>query len=43
MIDLPTISREELVDRIKVSLQSKPYKSHYCEYSAAPAPTEPAA
>lgn len=43
MNNLPTISQEELVERVRAGLQSKPFRSGYSEFSAAPPSTPPAA
>jgi hypothetical protein len=43
MIDVPTITQDELVERIKSKLESKPHKASYSHFSVAPDPTEPAA
>lgn len=42
MIDVPTITQDELVERIKAKLESRPHTSTYSHFSVAPAPTEPA-
>jgi hypothetical protein len=42
MIDVPTITEEELVRRIKAKLDSKPFKPDYSDFDVAPAPIEPA-
>lgn len=43
MIDVPTITRDQLVERIKSKLESRPHKATYSHFSVAPDPTEPAA
>jgi hypothetical protein len=43
MIDVPTISQDELVEQIRADLASRPYTSRYSHFSVAPPPTEPAA
>jgi hypothetical protein len=43
MIDVPTITQDELVRQIKAKLESRPHKASYSHFSVAPAPTEPAA
>jgi hypothetical protein len=43
MIDVPVITQDEVIRRIKAKLESRPYRSSYSHFSVAPAPTEPAA
>jgi len=43
MIGVPTITQDELVERIKAKLKARPHTSSYSHFSVAPAPTEPAA
>jgi hypothetical protein len=43
MIDVPTITQDELVEVIKTNLASRPHTPSYSHFSLAPAPTEPAA
>jgi SIR2-like domain len=43
MSDVPTITQDELVERIKTKLESRPHIPSYSHFSVAPAPTEPAA
>jgi hypothetical protein len=38
-----SITRDELIGRIKAKLESKPHKGAYGDFRVAPAPTEPAA
>jgi hypothetical protein len=43
MIDAPTITQDELVERIQAKLAFRPHTSSYSHFSVAPASTEPAA
>ncbi len=43
MIDVPTITQDELVEQIKIKLESRPHKPSYTHFSKAPEPTAPAA
>jgi hypothetical protein len=43
MIGVPTITQQELVERIRVNLESKPSISRYFHFSIEPAPTQSAA
>jgi hypothetical protein len=43
MSDVPIITQDELVERIKTRLESRSHSPSYSHYNAAPAPTEPAA
>ena len=43
MNDVLTITQDELVERIKAKLESRPHTATYSHFSLAPAPTEPAA
>lgn len=43
MIDVPTITQDELIERIKDKLNSRPHTSSYSHFSVAPAPTQPPA
>lgn len=42
MLDLPTITQDELIRKIKTKLESRPRKSSYSHMGVAPAATEPA-
>jgi hypothetical protein len=41
--DIPTITQDEMLERIKARLESRPHKSDYSHFNVAPAPAEPAA
>jgi hypothetical protein len=43
MTNVPTITQDELLERIKTRLESRPHKSEYSHFNVAPAPAEPAA
>jgi hypothetical protein len=43
MINVPTVTQDELVEQIKARLESKPHKPDYSDFSVAPLPAEPAA
>lgn len=43
MSDVLTITQDELVERIKAKLKSRPHTPDYHDFMVAPAPTEPAA
>lgn len=43
MVDIPTITQDELVERIEAKLASRPYRASYSAFRVAPAPTVPAA
>jgi hypothetical protein len=43
MIAISTITQDELIERIKSKLESKPHLPTYCHFKVAPDPTPPAA